>query len=243
MLVGVTDEDEGLVAKFIEENKVEYPIVISHQGGEEYGVRAYPTIWLVNAEGVIAGQWNRRDTTQIEKIVATVCELPANLPKTPEFEGLRTAWTQRRMPEYARRLAVLAAVPDLPQAQQEAVATLRSSFAAHLTMVAEEIDALAAGPDYLAAEARLHELIKRYDPLSPGTKAKSVLANFAKDAQVQKEISALKRFRALEQKLQTTKASGDRRQVLDLVRKLAKEQAGTHAAGLADKLVVEANGR
>lgn len=236
IIVGVSDEDEKLVTGFIKQFDVKFPIAISQNGGNRYGVSGYPTQFLIGADGTIQGSGHVDEGSILQAL--TKVDLPPALPDAPAFAALGKAWKSGRYAEVSRELGSLEQKSDLAEEHKKAVTSAREAFTKALTRAKDEILDLAKGPDYYASEQRLQALAKKFEGLPPAVDAQAQLKTLANDPKLQKEISAGKQLAALRKASDPSKSSG-RKKLADGLRAFIEKNKGTKAAADAQRQLSE----
>jgi hypothetical protein len=240
VIVGVSDESKELLETFVKEKGVTYPVVQAPDAMDAFSATAYPTYFLIGADGKIVAN----DHPSEEQIVAALkhvrfgLDLPSGSTK---LKPLSKAWGDGKRAEVAKQLAALAADASLSAEETALVADTKARFDRELADVAAEISQLGAGPDYLNAQERLETIRKDFAGLDAATKADAELKRFQSDAAIKKELSAAKALKLLRARFDPSRTQ-DRRKLLEGLRDFAKKHKGTHAATMAEKAIVDLSG-
>ena len=233
MIVGVSDEGNSTIEKWVAEKGVQYQVAQS-SGSAAFDVNAYPTYYLVGPDGRIAAQ-GHPDEAEIEKHLAGVRMAPP-LPDSKAFKPLVKAWDDGEFAKVHKALVDLEAAKDSSDEEQQAVARARKSFDAALQSVQDEVKRLGAGPDYFAAEERLKELAKSWKGLPPSETIAEQLARIGKEPDIKKELQVGKQLAQLQRRFDASK-SGDRKKLVQALQQFVKQCEGTHAAQRAQTLL------
>lgn len=233
MIVGVSDEGNSTIEKWVDAKSVQYQVAQSSDTAG-YGVEAYPTYVLVAPDGRVAALGYPNET-EIEKHLAMVRMAPP-LPDSKAFKPLLEAWDDADFAKVHKALVGLETAKGLQDAEQEGVAAARKSFDAAMKSVQDEVQRLGGGPDYYGAEERLKDLAKSWKGLPPSEAIAEQLARFGKEPQIKKELQVGKQLAQLQRRFDASKA-GDRKKLVQALQQFVKQCEGTHAAQRAQALL------
>lgn len=232
----MSDENESLIEKtFLTDLGAKYPFVKAKGVNELYGIKFFPSVYCIDANGVVYSVPDDRmpDAGTIEELLKNV----SLVPKTPDearFGPLRSMWEKR---DYAKLRDYL----DKMLAQENLDADLREVFTAHSAALQKQADGqkaraerLGTGPDYAASQDQLEKLEKVWKGFPAADAAKEQLARFGTDATIKKELTAGKALQKLLKQFDTSKSSQAKKLVGELV-KFVKKYEGTYAAKQAEE--------
>lgn len=237
VVVGVSDEAESKLADYVQEKEPRYPIIRAPGAMEKYGGKYYPSFFTISPDGTILSVPEERIPPEklIEDALRKVVIL-ADLPKDPLYAPLRRAYKKRKFKRVADWFAKTLANQNLDAQARELVEQQRDKFDARRKRALERIGQLREGPDYLAARETLRSLSKDYAGLPVAERAKELLAEFARDPKIKKEIAASMRLEKVFKRHDPNKAS-HRKKLLRALQSFRRKYDGTHAAERATKKV------
>jgi len=195
VIVGVTDEPEKLVEKYVADNKVTYPIVIEQgfKSSRELGIGGFPSAVLVDPKGIVvwSGHPGALGEAEIEKALAGAKPPGVSLPAALKpLEKLLEKHEFGRAREAAK--AVLAAKPDdeTLQAAQAIVAEIEADAKALADGAAADITA----KDYFDANSKLERLRKEFPGVPGAETADAKWRELQADGEIRKAIKAGEQF-------------------------------------------------
>ncbi len=149
--------------------------------------------------------------------------VPAGLAR---FAQIRRKWRSGMFGDVARASKRLAAgVTVLNAAERQALEALDEGLAIEIDRVAQRVEQLAEGPDFLAARDRLKRISKKFAGLAPGRRASSILGTFARAKSIRREITAMGHYRKAMKRARGQKAA---------LRKVLETYPGPYAGTLAN---------
>ena len=236
-MLGVSSESASQLEPFVEKFQTQYPVVGSTRGASRYGVRAYPTYYLVSASGrILAGPTHRKfSADQLESALRSVVQFPA-VADTSRLAGLSKACVKADVVGVARALPALEQREDLTEAEATSVSGVRAALTRIIKFTSEEIQELGEGPNYYASKLRLTEISKVFKGLPIAADAKEQLDRFKSDDAIKVELSAMQRLMAIRKKFNPAKFS-DRRKMKKALIKLEGKISGTYAESRARELI------
>jgi hypothetical protein len=234
VIIGVSDEPAKLLEKYIDQQKVAFPVIQSRDAGRAYSLKGYPTYVLIGPDGKLVADTGHGLPTRatIEAALADVVLVPE--PVSARVEPPAASMHKRRYAEAAKELDNLAAA-ELEQAEADYVARLRQILEQIASKASQQVADLAKGPDYLAAQTRLERIAEDFEGMPPGDEAEAELARFKSDKDIKREITALAALAKMRKAYPLTKSSSAKKLAPQLAA-LERKYAGTHAADKARAL-------
>ena len=231
----MSDEPEGLIEDtFITKLGAKYPFVKAKGCNDKYGVNAFPTVYVIDAEGLVHGE-GVPDEALIEKLLADVSLAP-KLPDDVRYEPLRAMWDKHDFAKVRDYLDKQLAQPNLDAAMREVFDAQKAELTKRTDAQQKRIERLGAGPDYAASSDQLERIMKEWKGFPPEAAAKKELDRFAADAAIKKELSAGKALQKLVASYDTSRAAQVRKLAVELD-KFRKKYEGTHAAKQAEAMI------
>jgi hypothetical protein len=236
-LVGVSNESEGKLEGYLDKHEVAFPIVSAPAASSKYGVKGYPTYYLVSAKGdVIAGpQHGKFSDKQIEEALKDVMLFP-DVPNKGVFKSIKKLWKKRKFVEVSRELTKVLQDENASDADRAAAESIKEVLDTRIEGALETDKKAPDGPDYLATETRLKQIVKDFKGMPVEAEAKAILGEFKKDAKIKNEISASKKLASIRKKYKTSKKS-DRKKLRAALASFVKKNGSTYAGGKADRLL------
>ena len=237
VVLGVSSESGSQLKPFVEKFKTEYPVVGATRAGSHYGVRAYPTYYLVSPSGrILAGPTHGKFSDDVLKSALRSVVLFPEVPESSRLASLAKASAKADVAEVSKVLARLVGNAELSAEEKSCVVATQSALTRILKVTSEEVQELGQGPDYYASQLRLREIAKTFSGLPVESEADAQLDRFRKDSVIKKELSAMKRLMAIRKKFNPTKIS-DRRKMKKALFKLEGKIRGTYAETKTQKLL------
>ena len=237
MVLGVSSDSAKELEQFVDKLSPQYPIVGSVRASSRYGVRAYPTYYLVSTSGrILAGPTHKKfSNDQLESALRSVVQFPA-VADTGRLSGLSRACAKADALGVARALPPLENRRDLTEEESASVSSVRDALNRVIKRTIAEVELLSQGPDYYASKVRLMEICKSFKGLPIEAEAQAQLRRFKSDAAIKAEVSAMQRLMAIRKKFDAAKFS-DRRKMKKALIKLEGKIAGTYAERRARTLI------
>jgi hypothetical protein len=231
VIVGVSDEGDSLLEKYVKDNEIPFPIARHTSAGSEYGIQGYPSGFIIHPNGKVVWKGHPGDKNAVEKEIEKALKAVRLTPSLPA--SLSAAGKPMADGEWGKAVKVVqdaVAGGKLSEADRKVADEALKGFEADVASCLAEADRLEKDKDYLAAQEQLQEASK-YAGIEGATKATEALTRFSTDAAIQKELEAGKKVAAaqeLERKKLFKKAWKDYDTVV-------KTYAGTGAAARAEK--------
>jgi hypothetical protein len=221
VVVGVTNEAEGLVKKWIDEKKAAYPVVIvaGNQTDQAYGIKGFPHSFLVSAEGNVA--WEGHPSSLSEGELEKQLEAAVFIPKLPAQYGPINAELEKK--QYGKAHALIE--KELAKGESEPLSKTKAAIEAVAKRNVEDADKKAAAGDYPAAAAGLEEVSKNWKGLPEADEAAKKLKDWKADKSIKGQLAAadeMKKAEALE-KL----GDAGKKKAYGIYVEVAKKQKGT----------------
>jgi hypothetical protein len=241
LIVGVSDESEDELDKFIKDFGPKFPILLAENAGTKYGVSSYPSGVLFDADQKVTKEGHPGRFTQADYDAAlkSVVLWPAGVPTDGALQALKPSFHGKRYAELAQGIQKVLAQTGLADADRQGAEKLKALLGDRCAVASAEVRELASGPDYLASSERLEDLARWFEKLPPGGEAKATLESFKKDERIQKEITAAKKIAAIQGKVDAAKTPNAKKKLAPEVKALAAQLKGTHAGERAAKLLDE----
>jgi hypothetical protein len=235
VVVGVTDEAEGLVKKFIESNGVKYPICIVQGGATDdaYGVKGFPHGALVAPDGTIAeiGHPAGFSESKIEELLAKAVFIP---PLPAKYGAINAEIAKKNFGKAFQAIEKELAKGDDPE--------LEKAKAAIEKLAGERIadaEAKAKEGEYADGAATLDETAKQWKGMPAAEEASRKLKEWKADKTIAAQIKAgddLKKADALA-KLEDPGAKKKAYGIYsDIAKKLPGTRIGERAKEAAERL-------
>lgn len=200
-IIGLSDEKDETVAKYLENNKTPYYIASGSNSGKAYDIKGYPTFFVVNPAGKIT--YIGHDVTAAEKAIDKC--LKETPPKSNEelarekaeeaVTALKDADKLYKNKELREALdayeAIVADYPKTPSAEkaQELVAKIKIELAeADAKEALTKADRLVDGKKYPQAIKAYESVIEEYEGTAAAGMAKTKLKQLRTDKTIGKEI-------------------------------------------------------
>jgi len=238
----VSDESEELIESiFIQKVGVKYPFVRAKGVNATYRVEGFPTTYVIAPDSTILAEGHGvPDDDFLEDQLADVSLVPS-MPADARYDSVRSMWQKQEYKRLAEYLDKTLAQRDLDPEVHTVLEAQRAELQKRSDAQIERIAALAKGPDFWRAQARLERIARAWKGLAPADAAKKEIDRFGKDDAIKKEIAAGK---ALD-KLFATMDPGriaQRKRLIEELRKFQQRFPGTHAAQqAADEIVLLEN--
>jgi hypothetical protein len=190
VVVGVTNEPEKLVEKYVADNNVEYPIFIekSFKSASALKVNGYPHAVLVDPQGTViwAGHPGSIDEATIEKAVATAHVRPTLTPALKPLEALLAKKDCGKAHETAK--AMLGG--NLDETSKTAAQALVDCLEAEAKDLAAAADQASGSKHFYEAQDALDRLVKQYAGVPGAEGAADKLKALQADASARPAIAA-----------------------------------------------------
>lgn len=236
----MSDEAEGLIEDtFITKLGAKYPFVKAKGCNEKYGIKGFPTVYVIDANGLVHSEGNPSEAT-ITELLADVSLAP-KMPKEARYDAIRSMWEKRDYARLRDHLDKTLAQPNLDAPMREVLEAQKAELGKKVEAQGKRIERLGAGPDYAASGDQLERIMKEWKGFPPEAAAKKELDRFAADPAIKKELGAGKAL----QKLVAAFDPGKPAQLRKLVAELAnfrKKYVGTHAATQAEEMMSRLRG-
>ncbi len=230
VVVGVTNEPSSLVEKDVEKSKFEHPTVMV--SGEEtdrvYGIKAFPSGFLVDAEGVVvwAGHPGELDDDTLKKALGGVVVSP---PLSEEHKAIDELRRSRKYGKaHAALLKALAKSPD--DAELKAAADhLVAQLDRRMQGAKQALDA----GEYGRAMKLYQEVTDDFAGMPGADEAKPAAAALKKDKAAADDLAAAAKLEDAEEKW----IEGDLEKALDAYASIAKKYPDTPSGKRAEEMV------
>ncbi len=234
LIVGVSDETEDKLTKYIASKNVRFPILRAPGASDKYGVKAFPTFVTIGPSGKVIIGNRMPGKGALAKTTKSIKYFP---DLSSQYSSVRKDWKKRKFS--AVLTTVTTALQGDPSDQDREVLTaIKKTLDARVQAKQDRITTLSEGPDYYQAMVDFTTIQREYAGLPVAAAATDALAKFADDAAIKKEIKAGKKLAKLRSKYDASKF-GDRKKLIQSLRKFSKKLKGTHAAEAASDLVTE----
>ncbi len=233
----MSNEDKGKLEGYVEKLEVRYPIVSAPAAGEQYGVKGYPTYYLVSAKGqVLAGpQHGKFSDDQIEKALKDVMLFP-DVPDKGAFKAIKKSWKKRNFLEVSRNLTKVLQDETAAAEDKAAAESIKKALDGRIEDALATVKKAKAGPDYCAVEEDLKTIVKDFKGMPVEAEAKAMLDDFKRDDKIKKEISAGKKLTSLRKRYDPNKR-GDQKKLVAALASFVKKNGGTYAGQKAEKML------
>lgn len=230
MIVGVTNEPESMVTKDVAKKKMKYPVAIveGEDFDRQYGIRGFPTSFLVGPDGEIlwTGHPGSFEPEMLEEHLQKLW-LPPTLPD--KHAALNELLAERNLAKAWKALEkARAASPD--DADLTAVA---EKISARVTARLEEGRTAEQAGDFAAARRAYVEVTEVFGGVPGAEAAKTALADLAKNKLAKAELDAADK---LDEALAQWRG-GDLEKGLRGIRAVLKKHEGTAAGKVAAEFI------
>lgn len=231
VVVGVTDEPKSLVGPDVQKKKMKYPVA-SSVGSDfmtQYGVRGFPTAFLIDADGMVAwtghpGEFDEGLLTELltkVQVVPTLPEANADITKLFESRSYGKAWAALQKAQ--------AKAPD-DAALKAASESLSSAVKRKLDEATE-----AVGDGRFGDAQRLYRSLMESFAGVPGAEAAKPAADaLKKDAAAKDELAAADRVDTAIEQFKKGEMEKAAKAFASTAKKYPDTPSGKRAAELAD---------
>ncbi len=235
MVVGVTNEAEGLVRGWVEENKVEFPVAIvtGKETDQAYDVKGFPSGALVGADGNLL--WLGHPASLAESEIEAALEKATFVPLLPAKYAAINADIVRK--DFGKAYAAIEKA--LAKGDDEALSRAKESIEKLAAARAADADAKAQAGDYAGAAEVLEETAKQFKGMPVAEDAAKTLKEWKADKEIREQIKAGEMLRKAEA-LERTGDAAAKKKAYQIYADLAKKHKGTplgeKAQAAADRL-------
>ena len=235
VIVGVTAEAENVVAPYVAQQQVRYPVAGARTEG--YEVRGVPHAFLIGTDGTLlwSGHPAQLDRSQLE--LALVGAKPALIaPELRDVQALRAAGDAGATWHKVRDLLATEALPA--SAREQATRwklAIEQEVAAGIAAARTARDA----DDVFAEWLRLEPLALRYAGVPGADAARSRYDELLADRAAKPEIEAARRYAAALARERALDFDGAHERYLELVASHAATSAGRAAVVRSERLAAE----
>ena len=224
----MSDEDEKLIEDvFLTKLGAKNPWVKAKGGvNEKYGVTGFPTILVLDANGVVVKKGMPSDA-EIEVLLKDVSLAP-KMPAEPRYAALRGFWERAEYAKVRDHLDKALADAKLDPAVRDLLTAQRDELQKRNERAVARAGELGKSTDYASAQDKLERLEKQWRGMPPSDAAKKELAKLASDPVAKKELAAEKALQKLVSQFDTSRVA-QRRKLADELEKFAKKYDGTQA--------------
>ncbi len=237
--MGVSREEEGKIQEvFVEKLGAKYPIVkVEGDSIADYGIKFFPSVYCIDANGNVHSVPDDRMPSEstIEELLKSVSLAP-KLPAEARYDPLRSLWNKKDYGKVRDYLGKMLAAEKLDADMKQVFEEQQAALEKKVQRAQQRVASLAGGPDYFGAKETLEKLQKEWKGFPVEADAQKVLATFAADAAIKKEIAAGKALDKLLSTYDRSKQSQAKKLVEEL-HKFAKKYEGTYAGSQAAKMV------
>ncbi len=230
----MSNESEAKLEKFIEDFKVKFPIVRSQNAMAAYGAKRYPTFAFVGADGQLAAESGTKPSESMIIDALKDVIIAPEAPKSSKLKALVKAFNKQKFADAAQQLKTLSQA-SLSDEESAYVEEAREFFDKTVANATSKIAKLASGPNFFSSKEKLGRISKQFKGMPTGAEADAELARFKKDKSIQREISAMKKLKALEAKYPLSKRSSAKK-IMSAIDGFKKKYRDTFASEQADAL-------
>jgi hypothetical protein len=235
VIVGVTNEAEGTVNKYVADKKLTHPLVILQGDAVDkaYGVKGFPHSWLVGADGKVLWEGHPGNLSEgsIEEALAKAVFIP---PVPAQFKDASAALAKK---EYGKAHAALE--KELAKGANEALQRAHDGIEKVAAERVAQADEQAKAGEYADAAANLDEVARCWKGMPVADEAAAKAKEWRADKSIKSQIAAgedLKKAEALEK----TGDPAAKKKAYSIYADVAKKQKGTplgdRAQASADRL-------
>jgi hypothetical protein len=229
VVVGVTNEGEGMVAPDVTKKKMKFPIAIVEGAAfdMQYGVRGFPSSFLIGAEGEVlwAGHPSGLDEEFMAEQLAHIWMPPAVSDKNADIakalgdNNLAKAWKALDK--------ALTSKPDDAELKGA-----KDALVARVTALLEQARTAESSADFAGARRAYQQVVDRFGGVPEAEPAKAAIAALGKNKEAKLPIEADDKLRDAF----ATWRKGDLEKGLKAIRAVAKKYAGTEAGKRAQAI-------
>ena len=239
LLICVFKQKADILEKWVDDRKIEFPLVSGREVYEKFGVKLLPSYYLVSGKGrILARDWGEEPKRKMLEHFLATHVAPLVLPKGKPYQKIQVAWNKMHFGEVSVLIATA-----LGETKDEAVlAELKKAqgvLQGQMLNVGEELTTLAKGPDYWAAYNRCLEIEKQFKGLSLAAKAKKIRTGFRSDRRIMKEMKAIQELRRIEKRYDIAKHPDKKARLREKLRKFIAKHPGSGASRLAKDVLDE----
>jgi len=235
VIVGVTNEQDALVKKWIADKKPKYAIdeVAGDDADKAYGIKGFPHSYLVGADGNVI--WSGHPGNLSEDAIEQALEKCSFVPAVPaQWKAINASITAK---EYGK--AWVAIGKELAKGENEPLAKTKDAIEKLAKEKADSADALAQSNDYAAAMGPLDESTRIFKGMPAADDAAKKLKEWRADKEIKVQLSAADDWK----KAEALEKAGDpasRKKAAQSYGEIAKKAKGTpigdRAQAAADRL-------
>jgi hypothetical protein len=225
------EAESAIQSAFVDKLGAKYPLVqIKAQDAAAYGIRAYPSVYVIDANGVVHStpDENMPGDAAIEELLKGV-SLPPELPADAAYDPLRALWKKGDPMKLRDYLDKALAAPALDAAMRDVLTAQQAELQKQQERAIARVQTLGAGPDYAASEDQLEALAKKWKGLPPADAAAKEKARLVADPAIKKELAAGRALQKLLAAHDVGKVS-QRKKLVEALGPFQKKYEGTHAA-------------
>ncbi len=236
-IVGVSNEAKSKLEGFLDQQDVAFPIISAPEASNKYGVKGYPTYFLVSAKGsILAGPTHGKFTDeQIEEALKDVMLFP-DVPNKGAFKTIKKLWKKRKFVDVSRTLTKVLQDENCSDEDRAAAETIRKVLNGRIEGALKTVKKASEGPDYLSTQNRLKQIVKDFKGMPVEAEAKAALDEFKKDPKIKKEIRAGKALASIRKKYKPSKKS-QRKKLVAALASFVKKNGDTYAGEKAGKML------
>jgi hypothetical protein len=235
VVVGVTNEAEGLVKKWIDDNKVKYAIAIvpGKETMAAYDVKGFPSSALVGADGKIdwLGHPANLDSGVLEEALARACVVP---PLPPKYASINADLAKK---EYGKAHAAIEKA--LGRGEDEALSKAKEAIEKLLAAKIAGAEEKEKAGDYAGAIAELDEAAKQWKGMPEADEAAKKAKKWRSDSSIRDQIKFGEDFKRAEA-LEKTGEPAAKKKAYQIYLEISKKAKGTpigeKAQAAADRL-------
>jgi peroxiredoxin len=229
VVLGVSDEAEGLIETTYVKGRAKYPFVKSNDIRKQWGVRFLPCTWVLDANGLVhtLPDVGPPDDTLVEELLQGL-PIEPRVPAGAKFDALRLYWTKAEFAKLHDHIGKTLTLPKLEPEMKQALGEQQQALAKRQERALARVTALGGGPDYAAHCDELERIEKSWGALPPAPAARAVIDRMLADATIRKEVTTGRALKKMLTDVDTSKLPVLRKVIEDLD-KFRKKHADTYA--------------
>ncbi len=233
LLVCVFKQKTDFLEEWVDEHKIEFPLVSGRDVYKKFDVKVYPAYYLISGEGkVLHRDWREEPTRKMLEHYLASHVAALEIPKGKPYDKILSAWKKKQFGEVSVLIAK-AKESATDTTVKDHLEKAQTSLQGQMINVGQEMVTLVRGPDYWAAYNRCLEIEKQFKGLDLAAKAKNIRKGFRGDKRIMKEMKAIQELRRIQKRYDLQKQPSKAVKLKEKLRAFISKHPGTGASRLA----------